>query len=73
MTLALGGWLRAEDFEQQQAGADDDAAVGDVEVGPVVVDDGDLEEVDDVVEAGAVVEIADGSAEDEGEGDGAGV
>ena len=63
-------WVGAEDFEQQEAGADDDAGVGDVEVGPVVVDDVDFEEVDDVVEADAVVEVAEGSAEDEGERDG---
>ena len=61
--------LRAEDFDEEEAGSDDDAAVGDVEVGPVVVDDVDFEEVDDVGEAEAVVEVADGSAEDEGEGD----
>ena len=59
----------AEDFQQEEAGADDDAGVGDVEVGPVVVVDADGEEVDDVVETDAVVEVAEGSAEDEGEGD----
>ncbi len=63
-------WLGAEDFDEEEAGADDDAAVGYVEVGPVVVDDVDFEEVDDVVVADAVVEVAEGSAEDEGEGDG---
>ena len=62
-------WAGAEDFEQQEAGADDDAGVGDVEVGPVVVVDFHGEEVDDVVEADAVVEVAEGSAEDEGERD----
>ena len=41
------------------------AGVGDVEVGPVVVDDVDLEEVDDVGEAHAVVEVAERAAEDE--------
>ena len=50
--------MGAEDFDEQEAGADDDAAVGYVEVGPVVVDDVDFEEVDDVVEADAVVEVA---------------
>ena len=54
-----------EDFDQQQAGTDDDAAIGDVEVGPVVVDDVDFEEVDDVGETNAVVEVADSAAEDE--------
>jgi hypothetical protein len=58
---------------QEQAGPDDDAAVGYVEVGPVVVNDVDFEEVDDVVVADAVVEVADRSAEDEGEGDRGGV
>ena len=67
--LGLSG-LGAEDFEEEEAGADDDAGVGDVEVGPVVVVDLHGEEVDDVVEADAVVEIAEGSAEDEGECDG---
>src|ERR1035437_1179660 len=67
--LGVSG-LGAEDFEEEEAGADDDAGVGDVEVGPVVVVDLYGEEVDDVVEADAVVEIAEGSAEDEGECDG---
>ena len=66
--LGLSG-LGTEDFEEEEAGADDDAGVGDVEVGPVVVVDLHGEEVDDVVEADAVVEIAEGSAEDEGKGD----
>ena len=43
--------------------------VGDVEVRPVIVHDVHLDEVDDVVEADAIVEVADGSAEDEREGD----
>jgi hypothetical protein len=67
--LAFVVRLGAEDFEEEEAGADDDAAVGYVEVGPVVVDDADLEEVDDVVVADAVVEVAEGSAEDKSEGD----
>src|ERR1035437_2545185 len=64
--LGLSG-LGAEDFEEEEACADDDAGVGDVEVGPVVVVDLYGEEVDDVVEADAVVEVAERSAEDEGE------
>jgi hypothetical protein len=60
MESALG--LGAEDFYQQRVGADDDAAIGYIEVGPVVVDDVDFEEVDDVGEAQAVVEIADSDA-----------
>jgi hypothetical protein len=59
----------AEDFEQEEAGADDDATVGDVEVWPVVVVDADGEEVDDVVEADAVVKVAERSAKDERESD----
>ena len=58
-------WLRAEDFYEEEAGADDDAAVGYVEIGPVVVNDVDFEEVDDVVVTDAVVEVAERSAEDE--------
>ena len=60
--------LRAEDFDEEEAGSDDDAAVGYVEVGPVVVNDMDFDEVDDVMVAYAVVDIAYGSAEDEREG-----
>src|ERR1022692_3506181 len=66
--LGLSG-LGTEDFEEEEAGADDDAGVGDVEVGPVVVVDLHGEEVDDVVEADAVVEVAERSAKDEGERD----
>ena len=61
--------LGAEDLEQEEACANDDAGVGDVEVGPVVVVDADGEEIDDVVEADAVVEIAESAAEDESERD----
>src|SRR5580704_3662723 len=74
MEIANGlGFLRlwAEDFDEEEACADDDAAVGCVEVRPVVGVDVDLEEVDDVVVADTVVEVAEGSAEDEGEGYGA--
>jgi len=60
--------LGAEDFDEEEAGSDDDAGVGYVEVGPVVMDDVDFKEVDDVVVADAVVDVADGSAEDESEG-----
>ncbi len=62
--------MGAEDFCEEEEGSDADAAVGYVEVGPMVVDDVDFEEVDDVVIADAVVEVAEGSAEDEREGDG---
>ncbi len=60
--------LRTKDFDNQQACADDDAAIGDVEVRPVVVDDGDFEEVDDVMKMDAVVEVADGSAKNKRKG-----
>ena len=68
VSIYLGLRLWAEDFYEEEAGSDDDAGVGYVEVGPVVVDDADLEEVDDIVVADAVVEVAEGSAEDEGKG-----
>ena len=56
---------RAEDLQQQQARSDHDAGVGDVEVRPVEVVDAHGEEVDDVVEADAVVEVAERAAKDE--------
>ena len=66
--LLVRSGLGAEDFYEEEAGADDDAAVGDVEVGPVVAPVGefevDFEEVDDRSVDEAVVEVADGSAED---------
>ena len=71
MQLLRLDWLGTKDFEQKQAGTDDDGGVGYVEVRPMVVDDPDLEEVDDVGEADAVVEIAERSAEDEAERDAA--
>jgi hypothetical protein len=66
----LGG-LRAKDFDEEKAGSYADAAVGYVEVGPVVGVDVNFEEVDYVVVADAVVEVAEGSSEDEREGYGA--
>lgn len=63
----LGLRLGPKDLDQQKAGADDDAAIGNVEVRPVVVDNVDLEEVDNVVIPDAVVEIAESSAENESE------
>jgi hypothetical protein len=63
--------LGPEDFDEEKAGSDANATVGYVEVGPMVGMDVDLEEIDDVVVADAVVEVAEGSAEDEGEGHGA--
>jgi hypothetical protein len=63
--------LGAKYFDEEEARSDADAAVGYVEVGPVIGVDVDFEEVDDVVVADAVVEVAEGSAKDEGEGYGA--
>jgi hypothetical protein len=63
--------LGAEYFDEEKARSDADAAVGYVEVGPVEGVDVDLEEVDDVVVADAIVEVAEGAPEDEGQGYGA--
>jgi hypothetical protein len=63
--------LGAEYFDEEKARSDADAAVGYVEVGPVEGVDVDLEEVDDVVVADAIVEVAEGSSEDKSEGYGA--
>jgi len=71
LQVSVVGRLRAEDFYKEKAGTDDDAAVGHVEVGPVVAANVDFKEVDNVAEADAVVEVADGSPEDEREGYGA--
>lgn len=59
----------SQSVEDEEDAADDDGGVGDIEVGPVVVDDMDLEEVGDHAEAEAVPDIPDGAAEDESEGD----
>ena len=64
-----GVFLGEEGVEEEQTGADDNGGVGDVEVGPVIAEDVDFEEVDDGGEADAVVVVADGAAEDEGQGD----
>ena len=66
-SYSLCAVLGAQHFDEQEAGSDADGGVGDVEVGPVIVDDVDLEEVDDVGEAHAVVEVAERAAEDERE------
>ena len=54
-------------LNEQQAGADDEAAIGDVEDGPF--DFVEVEEVADAAEDDAVEEIADGAAEDQSEGE----
>src|ERR1039458_2985218 len=56
--------------EQKQACAGDDGGVGQVEVGPVVGEDVDFNEVDDRAVEDAVVDVAEGSGKNEGEGDG---
>ncbi len=57
-------------IEEQEAGADDDGTVGHIEVGPVVAEDVDLNEVDDGAVDDAIVEVAERSAEHQGEGGG---
>ena len=68
-----GGALRflagKEGVEDEQACADDDAAVGYVEVGPMVAEDVNFDEVDDGAIADAVMQIADRAAKDQGESD----
>ena len=59
-----------ERVKKEQTSSYDDAAVGHIEVGPMVAEDVDLDEVDDGAVADAVVEIADGAAEDESKRDG---
>ena len=63
------GLLVAEHVEEEQADADADRRVGDVERRPVVAGDGEVEEVDDVAEADAVEQVADGAAEDQRQAD----
>ena len=65
------GWFGAgaQCVEDEENPANDNGRVGDVEVGPVVVDDADLEEVRDHAEADAVPDVANGPAEDESERD----
>ena len=46
----LGSALRQQHFDQQQTSSAHDSGVGDVEVGPVVAVDVDLEKIDDVAE-----------------------
>ena len=58
-----------ERIEKEQACADDDGGVGQVEVGPGVGEDVDFDEVHHGAVDDAVVEVAERAAEDEGEGD----
>ena len=66
---AFGFFSGEQGVEEEQAGADDDGAIGNVEVGPVIAEDVDLDEVDDRAVEDAVVEVADGAAEDQSESD----
>ena len=61
------GVRRAQDVEDEERDADRDGRVGHVEVGPLVVPPVGVDEVDHVAEAGAVDQVADRAAEDEGE------
>ena len=60
--LSGGVWVREQRIEEEQAGAGDDGGVGHVEVGPVVGEDVDLNEVDDRAIDDAVVNVADCAA-----------
>ena len=63
-------FLGQQGIEHQQAGAGHDGAVGHVEVRPVIGEDVDLDEVDDRAVGDAVVDVADGAAQYQGQGDG---
>ena len=68
--LARGLAVRQQRIKQQHAGAGDDRGVGHVEVGPVIAEDVDLNEVDDRAVENAVVNVAERAAENERESDG---
>ena len=57
--------LPLEHVEEEQGDAGADRRIRDVEGGPVVAGDREVHEIDDVSEADAVEEVADGSPEDE--------
>jgi hypothetical protein len=64
------GWgLGEEDFDNQQAGSDDDRAIGYVEGGPLILADVEEQEVDHATVEQAVPEISQGSAENQGQAD----
>src|ERR1019366_3869238 len=62
--------LWQEGIEEQEAGAGDDGTVGYVEVGPMVGEDVEFDEVDDRSVDDAVVDIAERARKDEGQSDG---
>ena len=57
-------------IEEKEAGADDDGTIGHVEVGPVIAEDVDLNEVDDRAVEDSIVEVAESSPKHQGEGNG---
>jgi len=54
----LLGFPGEEGIEEQKAGAYDDGTVGYVEVGPMIAEDVDLNEVDDRTVEDSIVEVA---------------
>ncbi len=62
----MGRFGTEDEVDEQEGGAADDGAVGEVEVWPHVVADVEVQEVGDAAKENSVVEIADGSAENEG-------
>ena len=63
--LALRGASRQERIEKEKAGADDDAGIGNIEVGIVVAEDVHFNEVDDGTVNDAIMHVAQRAAEDE--------
>ena len=73
MALARGLAMRQQRIKQQHAGAGDNGGIGHVEVRPVIAEDVDLNEVDDLAVAqNAVVDVAERAAENERESNGQG-
>ena len=58
-------FFRQQRVEEEQAGAGHNRGVGNVEVGPVIAEDVDLDEVDHGAVDDAVVDVAEGPAKDE--------
>src|SRR5690625_6751125 len=61
---------RYQGVEEEEDDAGDDGGVGQVEGGPVPAGVVDVDEIDDVAEADAVDEVADGAAQHQGDGAG---
>ena len=64
--LTPGAFVAEDQVNKEQSCAADDGTVGKVEVWPHVVANVEVEEVGNASEKDSVVEIADGSAENEG-------